>query len=321
MKKNLPLFYFPSTICWVDDDQLFLDALNVSLADKYHCLSFTHPEEALQFFKTYESPLSKKMFTREFIESDLFATNNHLPVDIDIASITQLADTPSKHNEISVLVVDYNMPNMNGLELCSHLQNRPFKKILLTGSTSHPKAIDAFNQGLIDKFIEKGDAADKLEQSITELSHRYFHESTKNLLSHLETSRLSPLSDQHFMDFFSSWCQSNQVVEFYLVNRQGSFLVKDKNGSLSYFILMSEYEKDEFIKLHDDAFDKVGNFLHVVSKGKCIPFFGVDRESWEFNFDEWKHYFYPSQMMQGREKYYWTIVSNASNNYSSGFQT
>lgn len=310
MRQILPLFYFPSTVCWVDDDQLFLDAVNVSLKKKYNFLSFNQPVEALRFFSAYDSPLAKTNFTR-VIENDILDTNHNLPVDINIQSITNLAFSSKMQDEISVLIVDYNMPNMNGLELCEQLRNFPFKKILLTGDPSHPKVVEAFNNGLIHKFIEKGpNNIEILEKYINELKIQFFYEKSKNLLAHIEASGLSPLSDQSFINFFNSWCDLHQVEEFYLLNRQGSFLVKDKNLSLSYFVIMSERESNQFVNLHDDAFDKVGHLLRNVSNGKSIPFFGIQKESWEFDFDEWEKHFYPSEMIQGREKYYWSVVDS-----------
>src|SRR5580692_10587052 len=110
MIKKLPLFYFPPTICWVDDNQLFLDAANSLFKEDYNCLTFINPEEAIKFLTSYESPYSKISFTREFTESDIFDTNNHLPVDINISEITQLANAPSMRNEVAILVIDNNMP-------------------------------------------------------------------------------------------------------------------------------------------------------------------------------------------------------------------
>jgi CheY-like chemotaxis protein len=310
MMRKLPLFYFSPTICWVDDNQLFLDAANSLFKEDYNCLTFVKPADAIQFLTSYQSPYSKINFTREFTESDMFDTHNHLPVDINISEITQLANNASIRNEIAILVIDNNMPEINGIDICHNLKDSTYKKILLTGETGPIEVIDAFNHGIIDKFIAKDKSVtEKLQKNISELSYQYFYDITKNLLSHLEASRPSPLSDQAFIEFFHAWCESNQIKEFYLINRHGSFLAKDANGASTYFIVMGEQAKNEFLHLNDDALDKAGDLLNQVSRGESIPFFGVGKESWEFSHDDWDKYFYPAKVIHGKEKYYWTTIS------------
>lgn len=309
MINKLPLFYFPPTICWVDDNQLFLDAAHQLFNEEYNCITFIDAKKAEEYLTTYKSPYSTINFAREFIESDLFNTHNHLPIDINISEIARLADMSEIQNELAILVIDNYMPYINGIDLCHKLKISTYKKILLTGQTSPRDAIDAFNEGIIDKFIEKDkNVTDKLQNSIRDLSYLYFYEKTKNLLSHIETSRPSPLSDEVFIDFFYRWCESINCNEFYLINKQGSFLVKDKNGLSTYFIVMSEHDKNEFVNLNDDALDNVGYLLDQVTNGESIPFFGVGKECWEFNHSDWSNYFYPSKVIQGREKYYWSTI-------------
>lgn len=309
MKKDLPLFYFPTTICWIDDDQLFLDALNTVFAENYQCLSFNQPEQGINFLKQYQAPTAKIHFTRPFTESDIFDTNNHFHIDIDINAIANIENQPAIQEEISILVIDYNMPTMNGIELCQKLKDAPYKKILLTGETCPTEVVEAFNNGLIHKFIKKDQhCAEKLAQYISELNYQYFYDKTKNLLNHIEVSHPSPLSDSAFVNFFNHWCQSNQITEYYLINRQGSFRVKDSTGKSAFFVVMGEHEKNNFLSLHDDAEDKVGNLLADVKNGETIPFFGMQKESWDISYQEWSQYFYPSKVIEGREKYYWTSI-------------
>jgi CheY-like chemotaxis protein len=311
MLKKLPLFYFPLTICWIDDDQLFLDAANNLFKEDYNCITFINSKKAIEFLINYRSPYEKINLTRELTESDIYNVHNHLPIDIDISKITQLANTLSIKNELGILIIDNNMPYMNGIDICHQLKDSGYKKILLTGQTNPIEVIDAFNNGIIDKFIGKDkNIAEKLKKDILKLSYQYFYDKTRYLLTHIETSQLSPLSDEIFIDFFYHWFESNQGKEFYLINKHGSFLIKDKYGLSIYFIVMSEHAKNEFLKLNDDALDKIGNLLEKLSSGESIPFFGIGKECWEFKYEEWNHYFYPSQIIHGREKYYWTIIKD-----------
>lgn len=309
MKTNLPLFYFKPTVGWVDDDASFLNTINIIFKNHYHCSMFNKPEHAIDYIKSYQSPLSQINFKREFTESDRFGAHDHFPVDINIKNIRNLVSLPEKSSEIAVLVVDYHMPDSNGVELCEKLKSIPIKKILLTGEGTIETAIDAFNKGLIDKYIKKGcDLGGKLKEYIDELIFQYFYEKSENLISHLEASKPSLLSDPIFANHFKAWCKTHDINEYYLINKQGSFLTKDKDGKLVYFIIMSEQERDDFIKNNDELVDIVNPLLTSMSEGKIIPFFGHDKESWEIDLNEWGNYFYPAEVLEGREKYYWTVV-------------
>lgn len=309
MKTKLPLFYFKPAIGWVDDDAAFLDTVQVIFKDHYRLHTFNSPNQTLHYLATYQSPLSQISFKHEFTESDRFGAHHHFPVDINIKNIRNLLDLPEKSQEMAVLIVDYHMPDSNGVELCEKLKHLPIKKILLTGEGTMETAIEAFNQGLIDKFIKKGcDLTGKLKEYIDELIFDYFYEKSENLISHLEASKPSLLSDPIFVNYFKSWCTHHDIQEFYLINKQGSFLTKSKNGKLAYFIIMSEQEKNEFVKNNDELVDIVNPLLTSMLEGKIIPFFGHDKESWEIELSEWKNYFHPSQILEGRERYYWTVV-------------
>lgn len=311
MIEKLPLYYFKPTICWVDDDEIFLDAVNIAFREKYNFLGFSNPAAALDFLESYTPPTSNINIKREFIESDLFDNKNHYPIDVNISAISYILNLSDKSNEIAIVVFDYNMPEINGIEVCKKLKNLPFKKILLTGDVTDEKAVDAFNHGLIDKFIKKShDVADQLFRYIDELSQLYFYDRTKYLMSTLENSRSSFLTDPDFIKFFHGWCNKNKITDYYLINRHGSFLTKDVNSKLSYFITMSESDKNEFMAIHDDANDKINYFLTRIKSGEMIPFFGLGKESWEFDLSEWQNCLYPAQIIKGKENYYWSVVDS-----------
>lgn len=310
MMRKLPLFYFPPTICWVDDNQLFLSAASNLFKEDYPCLAFSKPEEAIQFLAKYQSPHLKINFMHEVVGSDIFDAHNHLGFDVNISEIIKLADDQSIRNEIGVLIIDNNMPNISGIQLCHQFQNAPYKKMLLTGEASPVEVIDAFNEGVIDKFVTKQqNFTDSLQNNILELSYKFFYEKTKNLLAHLEVSTPSPVSDPIFVDFFHHWREINQFNEFYLINRYGSFLLKNKRGNSAYLVVMSENAKNEFLSSYAEEAEEINDLVSQLLSGQVIPFFGVGREPWEFEYADWNKYFYPAQVLQGREKYYWTTIN------------
>lgn len=309
MNKSLPLFYFQPTLCWLDDDALFLDAAKLSYESQFHCHTFNNPATAISTLSAYQSPLKDIPFTRELTESDLFGTKEHYPITLNIPAIKSLMTLPDKHHEIAIMVSDFNMPTMNGLDVFKALKNQPFKKILLTGDASQEEAIRAFNDGTIQRFIRKNSAANELlEQYIKELAYEHFQEKTRHIVHHLESSRPSALSDPAFISLFNEWCTRENIVEFYLIHRQGHFMAKNVKGEQLYFVIFSERDKKEFLHLNDEAGEVASHLLDAFAKGERIPFFGEDAESWDIAPNEWENHFYPVNHIKGREPYYWTVV-------------
>lgn len=310
MTNTLPLFYFKPTLCWIDDDQLFLDAVAIHYSPNFESLSYTNSFQAVAALGTYESPLNAINFTRELTESDLYGTHGHHPISMNIPAIKSLMTSTDKHIEIAILVSDYNMPGQTGLDVFAQLKSLPCQKILLTGDATHESVVKAFNDGLIHRFIRKDhDTASILQKYVTDLVEKHFQEKSRPLMNHLESSKPCALSDPVFIKTFNEWREKENIVEFYLIHKQGWFLAKNANGETLYFIVFSEQDKNDFLALHDDAPSDTAKLLNAFEQGQSIPFFGVDVESWDIPHDAWEQHFYPAQILQGREVYYWAVIS------------
>lgn len=306
---TLPVFYYPSTIVWADDDALFLNAAALLFDENYPMKTFINPKDCLKFFEAYSSPLSDISFLKGCVEHEYYHTVDHSPVDFNVPALSVLESHSSKNQEVSVIILDYNMPEMSGIELFEKLRHIPAKKILLTGEANHHNAISAFNNNIIDRFIRKDSPtiATEIKEYVSSLMQQYFRERTQPLLSHLEADYLLPLSDPKFVTFFQDWCRDNFIIEYSIIDKNGSFVVIDKEGKRSYFIVHTDRSLDAFVDLHDDV-SEAKDFLGMVVKREGIPFFGVGKEAWEFVVKKWEKYFFVSKVFNGREKYYWTLI-------------
>lgn len=306
---SLPLFSYPATVAWVDDDSLFLAAAGL-LVKNMQTMMFNSPEQSIEHFQQYNPLLQKLNFTRGFTEADSYDLLNHMPIDLNLSVLAGLYNNSERNNEVSVLVTDYNMPGMNGIELCRALRSLPMKKILLTGDADHQQAVAAFNEGIIDCFIQKDNPklTEKVLFHVQRLSKQYFIEHSKQLLKHLETDYPLPLSDPAFISFFEEWCKKYEIQEYYLIDKRGNFLLINKDGKKSHFVIHTDRTLDNFVALHDD--DKEGAcFIDAVKSRQKIPFFGEGIESWELLPSQWDAYFYSTQVLIGQQKYYWTVVN------------
>ena len=98
-----------------------------------------------------------------FVDDDpriLSAMRRRLSTDYNVVTFERGNDAVDyiKNNEdISVLIADMRMPEMDGLELLKHSQDiRPdLKRVMLTGNSDQKTAVDAINEGQVFRFLKK----------------------------------------------------------------------------------------------------------------------------------------------------------------------
>ena len=79
----LPLFSYPTTISWVDDDDLLLQVATDILGTDVKIKTFNSPSSYLNFIETYVPHLETVNFLHGKTECDDYETVNHLPIDIN----------------------------------------------------------------------------------------------------------------------------------------------------------------------------------------------------------------------------------------------
>jgi len=304
----LPLFKYPVTIVWIDDDLLFLKTIKRTLGKYCSIKTFNDPEEGIQFIKSYSPFLSKIKFLRACTEHESYDTLSHMPVDLNIKKLSELFLNTDRYDEISILVVDYKMPGMDGIEVCRFLKNFQMKKILLTGEADHPKAVNAFNEGIIDRYIRKDtqNLSDQIKEHINSLNQQYFYENTRLLLSHLEVEQRLPVSDPVFISFFNKLCEERKIKEYYLIDKYGSFCIVDEDKNIFYLIIHTEKTLNTFVEVYRDA-KWAQDLLEKTKRHELVPFFGINREAWEVNENEWDSCFYKPYVLDGENQRYFII--------------
>ena len=129
------------------------------------------------------------------------------------------------------------------------------------------------------------------------------------MLSYLETESKLPLSDQFFIDFFEKYCERNSIREFYLIDKQGSFLCIDNKGHRSYFILQTDRGIDAWLTLYSADKGLSKDELALIADRKKIPFFGQGKEAWQIDSSQWSNYLYTANFLEGREQYFWAKIN------------
>lgn len=305
----LPLFNYPTIITLVDDDPVILHALMELLKKEYALVAFDQPQRAILHLENQYSLYSSVKFLRGCHEFESYNLAGHLPVDLNYDAFLKVRSMNTKPKEVSVMVVDYYMTQMTGMDVCRYLKSYPMKKILLTGAADERIATMAFNEGIIDCFIRKDypNVTEKLRFQLNRLSQQYLLEKTQHLQAHLETDRLLPISDATFADFFTTFCDKHRIREYYAIDHNANFLLIDSYGKRFIFVIHTNRTLNEFVELHSDT-EHHREWINAVSARQKIPFFGERKEGWEVQRSDWPRCFYTPSVFEGRETYYWTVI-------------
>lgn len=306
---SIPTCYFPSTAVFVDDSHDFLLNFVLQLDEGLAYRVFDSPFEALDCIKNKgcELDLLSQRCLSEYTESKHCPLTNHT-INLDLAAIHAEIYNSRRFSEISVVVVDYAMPGMNGLEFCRNLEHSDIKKILLTGQADEKLAIDAFNAGLIHRYIQKSDpnVAELITKSIHELQQQHFQKMSDMIVRMLSVTSPSCLHDKKFAEFFHQLRQEKGFVEYYLADNSGSFLLLDEDANPSFLIVKNEADMRLYydMALDNGADEEVLDQLAAGEKLPCFWQANLHNQKWS----GWSTCLVPAQTFIAEETYFYAYV-------------
>jgi CheY-like chemotaxis protein len=214
----LPLCH-PTSVVLVDDNTDFLHNLSLHLDPMLAFHLFEHPSAALRKIDG-EKKLQSLLRAHQGPEESL---PGRQLVDLDIGGLWRRVTLPTRFDLTSVAVVDYDMPEMNGLEFCRRLGGSDVRKILLTGKADEAIAISAFNNGLIDRYIvkQRADALEMLNMEILDLQLRFMAELLRPLTEVIASGSFRFLKDPAFIDYFQRQHADFNIVEEFPASTRG----------------------------------------------------------------------------------------------------
>ena len=289
-------FYHPVNIIFLDDNQAFLDVLSLEFGQNKNMIMLTNPDDAMRLIAK----------SRDNISNSYGMKNNNNIEQIqgaDNVGLMEIIYDQSRFDNVAVLVVDYEMPDINGIEFCEKIKDKPIYKILLTAEADKDIAINAFNNGLIDKFILKttNSLYSELLASIDELTHKYFDGLSK-FASNMGGRNLNLLLNQEaYRKLFHKVKDQHQAVEYYLVDGSGSFLFLAKNGDLAWLLVCDQNKANE----HSDLLSGYGFSQDIVQKIKereSILFLLTENEYKEPAL-QWRKYIFDAKKLDANYSY------------------
>lgn len=297
--------YFPTTAVLIDDDKRFLNSLGLSLDAS---IAYTTYDDANSALSALSSNYQRYPFIQRCITRMEEEQIHHRSLDVDIPALHEQLYNPDRFKEVSVIVVDYAMPGMNGLELCKRLQDTTFKKILLTGQADEAIAIQAFNDGIIDKFIRKNvaDIGNEVSKAIQELQRVYFQQASTIISSTMTLELDSCIDDPAFKQVFNQVCDKYHVAEYYLLDSSGSFLLVDTKGKTHTLAMRTEEDMETYIDIAHNE-NAPTDILTPLKERQKIPFF-QNADEIKTEASEWGKYLHSANTITGRETYYYAVM-------------
>jgi CheY-like chemotaxis protein len=308
---SLPIYQHPSTTVLLDDSAGFLDSLRFQLGAALPCKTFADGLAAIAWLRERSRAGGPASFFTPGV--DAFAVQP-LNVALHVERIRKQACDPERFAIPSVLVVDYSMPGMNGIQVCEALKDLPCRRILLTGAADERVAIDAFNRGLIDLYIRKSDhdALERLDAELAVLQRRWFLEQAAALRSLLPLHGYGFIDDPGFVALFGRITGRLGIVEHYLVHAPSGFLLLDHAGKSWRLVVETEQSMQSHLEMARDS-GAPPALLAALEERLIIPDFSAGDGMYSHAFGkDWYRYPAAAQLCEGRQRYYWALFETGS---------
>ena len=219
--------YHPVSVVFLDDSADFLHALRGLFPDAPTDRYFTSAREALAFVASQEARQTAANLAAGAVWS-AFEKNGGNALGEDV-----MADA-ARFGDIAALVVDYEMPEMNGLEFLAAVKDLACTRILLTAVADESRAVEAFNAGLIDFYVKKSDPAmtRKLRGAIDDAKRKFCARR-----GHIGLHGVGAVyANRRTADVLHELAQRERLVEYYWRPDQNAVLTFDVEGNAGVFL-------------------------------------------------------------------------------------
>lgn len=301
-------FYHPTTIVLVDDNQTFLDSLDLDLDNEHGYRTFTQPEDALAYLNQPPAspPLAERCFGLDY------HAKGGPTIQLDLNVLEQEVTRVERFQRNAVLIVDYAMPSMDGLELCAQLTDPYLMKAMLTGVADEKIAVAAFNAGLIHRFVPKHDAMaiQNISRFVAELQIAHFQQQSARLRSNLAINPPEFLVDEQIASFVQQLMRCEQLVEYYLVAEPDGLLLLDGAGTMLRLLVLDEQAMDAQLA-YAQAHQAPDAVLQLIAKRERLCYFW-DRPENYFGEEQypWTDHLLKVNPIQGTKQWYLAIAED-----------
>jgi hypothetical protein len=169
-------------------------------------------------------------------------------------------------------------------------------------------AVEAFNSGLIDRYLKKGDpeAMDRLGLEITALERQFFLEKSKIMRTQLIRSGFDFLTDEAFVRLVQALMRRHGFVEHYAFPDPTGILFFDSDGVPKLMVM----ETHVGYVSHQEAaegYDAPADLQEALREHSVVPFFWRSGGMYNQGLGDWRAHVAPANICEGKETYYWAM--------------
>ena len=303
MNNSLPICLYPTRKIVIDDDSIFSDSILLTLNGN-NFISYNSPKKALNYFlHEYQPTLTKADLISK--NSEILDSSTQHTINIDIEKLKKMLTNHSP-TDISVLLIDYHMPEMKGIDLLNEIRHLPIKKVLITGEHDYKIGVDAFNSNLVDAYLRKDDPdlSKKLKLITSELGWKYFTE-LSSLITDIPS--FNYLKNIHLVKAFKEFVRENDITAFCLTHIDGNFLTYNANGEMKHVLIRSKAQLDDLATIAEEDGGS-SQLIEQLKQRKMIPFFD-SFEYWQVPACEWSRFLFPAADIPGDSNLVWAIIN------------
>lgn len=305
-------FYLPTQAVLVDDDPDFLDGISLMLNKNLSYRLFQSAGEALKHVN--EAHRHVGFLQRCYTSYKTGPLDSDTLLHIDVSKLHHEVLNGLRFQTCSTVIVDYSMPEMSGLEFLRSLSNPFVRKVLLTGQADMELAIKAFNQQLIDQFIDKHDPRlkQKLNAAIAAFQDQYFRNSFKLLTDPLLANNEDAfLINREFQEYFLDLRSQLNCVEYYLIESPHTgFLMVNSKGVPTCLLIFTKETLSEHHQLLKDL-KAPAALIKEVGAGALVPSYNILEA--EISTDSpllqnWQEHYAPAREIRSATHTYYTTL-------------
>lgn len=297
-------YFFPTTVVLIDDDKSFLQSLEDRLRHRFVLRSFADPLQGLNHLiggDTKSASGMARISTRtqhEGFESDDPERHRELLSSL----IGHVRNDRHRFDTVSVAVVDASMPDVDGLMICRALRRRPVRTVLLTGNASEELALNAFNEGAIDRFLSKYDPdfERQIEHCVRDMQQAYFRRVAWPVRQAMEAGPFAFVRDGEFLRYFDDVVAQGRFVEHFVrFDPPGVDLMRSDGQVLRLMVCDSEDVDAVIAAARERSADR--DMIAALESGTILTQFPTDGGQFEAQFrDTWRAYALPAKSVGRR---------------------
>lgn len=312
-EQKIACMYYPTTVIVVDDNPTVLKNVQLKIGKIVPCKAFLIPEEALDYL---EKDIDRNKALNGIINIDTESTSysydsEQLPLQYNVTKIHKNVYNKDRFSDVSLVIVDYAMPSMNGEEFCKkirQMKGSAVKIIMLTGEADDPKAIQLFNAGIIDRFFRKTQQGvdEDLKNCVLEMQSHFFKDITFPIVQGLASEQDSSLGDPAFIEFFNKICRDISATSYYLIEISGSFIFFDNAGKTTWLIIKTLRELEETSQQIESHISE--EIIDSIYKGEVVPYFGNSEIECYSDEEKLKKSLHKAQRLNGKQVYCYALL-------------